>query len=247
MKVTGFTIARNVITYDYPIVESIRSLLPLCDEVVVAVGASTDETLAYIQRHELDPFCKSEPDRGIYHAMNKGIERAKGDYLLFLNAGDELADADILSTLSKSITVYNPDFIYGDALEERKTANPFYKKARSHKRFIIGMFTHHQAMMYKRSLVGDLRYNESYKIASDYQFTVEFLARAHNSHYIPCAVCVFESGGISQMRQKLGRREQFLIRQQLKLCSLPIIWFIYGLQTVSASLKSIYKGNKVKL
>ncbi len=49
MKVTGFTIARNVITYDYPIVESIRSLLPLCDEVVVAVGASTDETLQLIR------------------------------------------------------------------------------------------------------------------------------------------------------------------------------------------------------
>ena len=49
MKVTGFTIARNVITYDYPIVESIRSLLPLCDEVVVAVGNSTDETLQLIR------------------------------------------------------------------------------------------------------------------------------------------------------------------------------------------------------
>lgn len=49
MKITGFTIARNVIQYDYPIVESLMSLLPLCDEVVVAVGKSTDETLELIK------------------------------------------------------------------------------------------------------------------------------------------------------------------------------------------------------
>lgn len=206
-------------------------------EWIIVDGASTDGTIQYIQSCNLNSFCKSEFDEGIYHAMNKGIERSSGEYLLFLNAGDELADADILSTLAKSITAYRPDFIYGDALEERHSQFPFYKKARSHKKFLLGMFTHHQSMLYRRMLVDDLRYNQSYKIASDYQFTVVFLQKAKNVHYIPCAICLFESGGISQTQQKLGRTEQFIIRQRLKLCSLPIAWFIYGLQTVSANLK----------
>ena len=49
MKISGFTIARNVVKYDYPIVEAITSILPLCDEVIVAVGKSEDDTLALIK------------------------------------------------------------------------------------------------------------------------------------------------------------------------------------------------------
>ena len=49
MKVVGFTFVRNAITYDYPVLESLRSLLPLCDEVVVAVGNSSDDTLGLIR------------------------------------------------------------------------------------------------------------------------------------------------------------------------------------------------------
>ena len=206
-------------------------------EWIVVDGASNDGTLDYIKEQNLNEKCVSEKDRGIYHAMNKGIDRANGDYLLFLNAGDELADMDILSTLSKSINAHKPDFIYGDALEETNAPNPFYKKARTHKRVLWGMFTHHQAMLYRRDVVGDLRYNENYKIASDYEFTVRFLKRAKNIHYIPCAICLFERGGISQRQMKLGRVEQFKIRRSLKLCTLPMAMAIYTGQTVRAYLK----------
>lgn len=158
-------------------------------EWIIVDGASTDGTLDYIRNNNLESLCISEPDKGIYSAMNKGIDRAKGDYLLFLNAGDSLADIDILSTLAMAINKHHPDFIYGDSLEECKSARPYYKKARNHKNFIWGMFTHHQAMLYRRAALNNLRYNEEYKIASDYEFTVRFLQKIHRIHYIPCAIC----------------------------------------------------------
>ncbi len=206
-------------------------------EWIIVDGGSNDGTIEYIQENNLNAYCISEKDNGIYQAMNKGIERARGDYLLFLNAGDELADVDILLTLSKAISTYSPDFIYGDALEDRSAAHPHYKKSRTHRRALWGMFTHHQAMIYKRDMIGYLRYNQDYKIASDYQFTVEFLKKCNIIHYIPCAVCLFEQGGISQRQMKLGRIEQFKIRRKLKLCSLPIAIAIYAGQTVRAVLK----------
>lgn len=199
-------------------------------EWIVIDGDSADGTKEYLAT--LDAQAISEPDHGIYDAMNKGIDRAGGDYLLFLNAGDTLADVDILATLSKAATDA-PDFIYGDALE----SNGLYKKARDHARIDWGMVTHHQAMLYRREAVGALRYDPMLKIAADYGFTAAFLRGTQNIHYIPCAICVFEDGGVSQQNRRLGRREQFLIRMtDGKISPIKNI-VIYGAQAASATLR----------
>lgn len=208
-------------------------------EWIIVDGASTDGTIDYVHQNNLNNFCISEKDGGLYDAMNKGVKRATGDYILFLNAGDSLADADILSTLSKSIAAHAPDFIYGDALEERLCQHPFYKKSRSHKKFIHGMFTHHQSMLYRRAMIKGLKYNDSYKIAADYDFTVQFLLRVQKIHYIPCAICIFEQGGISQRQMHLGRLEQFKIRKNLTLCSFSKNTTVIAVQYLSALLKNV--------
>jgi putative colanic acid biosynthesis glycosyltransferase len=199
-------------------------------EWIVIDGLSGDGTRDYLEKS--GAAFSSEPDGGIYEAMNKGIERACGEYLLFLNAGDTLPDQDLLSTLQKSCAA-RPDFIYGDAME----TNGLYKKARAHETFLYGMFTHHQAMLYKRSPLGDLLYDTAYRIAADYDFTVRFLKRNPNAHYIPCALCIFEDGGISQKNRKDGRLEQFLIRKSLRLCNPLTNWAIRAAQAAAASLR----------
>ncbi len=155
----------------------------------------------------------SEPDKGIYDAMNKGIERATGDYIIFMNAGDLFANKNILDDLSKYCS-NDPDFIYGDSLEDGHL-----KSARSYSSITWGMFTHHQAMLYKRHTLAAIRYNTTYKIAADYDLTLRFLNIAKNIIYIPIPICVFEVGGVSQINAKLGRDEQFTSRQHNKSCS----------------------------
>ena len=199
-------------------------------EWIVVDGNSMDGT-----KEHLPHGAVSEPDRGIYDAMNKGIERAKGDYLIFLNAGDLFADADILSAIHKAIKAERPDFIYGDSLE-----GGFYKKARPHAKIAWGMFTHHQAMMYRREAIAGLRYDPSLKIAADYGFTASFLKKVRSIHYMPCAFCIFEEGGVSQRNRKRGRVEQYRLRKVLGVCEKPKNIAVYLGQSASALCREYF-------
>jgi len=184
-------------------------------EWIIIDGASDDGTEDFLVSSGAAFI--SEPDSGIYDAMNKGITHATGFYLLFLNAGDALASDDTLLQLAEYIQELQetPDFIYGDALEERPGHPHVYKPARPYKKSAYGMFTHHQAMLYRKDLINELRYDTEYKIAADYKFTLQYLARARTIVYFPAPLCLFESGGISQQKAALGRKEQIRIRQEL--------------------------------
>lgn len=144
-----------------------------------------------------------EPDNGIYDAMNKGIERARGTHVMFMNAGDVFADAQVLSHVMQHLDF---DFIYGDALE-----GGYLKRARHN--IAHGMPTHHQAMIYKKR---ERRYDTRYKIAADYKFTAEYMTRGAHK-YLPFPICEFAQGGVSQRHAALGRQEQASIRKELGL------------------------------
>ncbi len=208
-------------------------------EWIVIDGGSTDETLEFLRKHRSEtrtqqhPFqFLSEPDDGLYDAMNKGIEKARGHYILFLNAGDQLAQSDTLETISKH-TQSKPEFIYGDALD------PQYKTARRYKDIAWGMITHHQSMLYRRHTIRDFKmhYSLLYTIASDYDFTLRFLQKAKKIIYIPKPICIFEQGGLSQKNAALGRKEQFIIREKLELVPVHKNLYILCIQAISWNLR----------
>ncbi len=201
-------------------------------EWIVIDGDSTDGT-----RNILPQNAISEPDNGIYDAMNKGLERAHGQYVVFLNAGDMFSDPDILDSVRKAIEADRPDFLHGDALE----IEGYYKKSRSHRHVIFGMFTHHQAMFYKRDTIGTLRYETGYKIAGDYAFTHAFLQKTDKISYIPAAICIFESGGISQRNMRLGRCEQFRARRDIGYSWVKCAC-IYLAQSTTATFRKFLPG-----
>lgn len=149
-----------------------------------------------------------EPDNGIYDAMNKGLNRAVGDHVIFMNAGDVFADENTLEYISK----YDADFIYGDAIE-----NDFIKRAKHVSKIKSGMITHHQSMIYKRDVIGDLRFDETYSYAADYKFTLEFLNLSNSIYYINHPLCVFEMGGVSQQNAKASRHQEIQIRKELNI------------------------------
>lgn len=184
-------------------------------EWIVIDGGSSDGSAEWLK--ESNANWVSEPDRGIYDAMNKGIRKSSGQYLLFLNAGDTLANTDVLRSLAGEVQNQKaaPDFIYGDSLELDQSGKQLNKPARSYKKILSGMFTHHQAMLYRRAALGNLTYSQRYDIAADYDFTLRFLKKSKNILYWPHPVCVFEAGGVSQQQAFKGRAEQFEIRQNL--------------------------------
>ena len=231
--------------------ESIENQTLTDYEWIVIDGNSTDGSVDLLRekrsssRTDQYPFAFiSEPDDGIYDAMNKGLKYAKGQYVIFLNAGDTFASTDLLEKI-EPYTQKKPDFIYGDALEPQSNRKkPVYKSGRRYKDLIWGMITHHQAMLYRRHTVRDfkMRYSLRYTISSDYDFTARFLMKAKRITYVPTPICIFEQGGISQQQAALGRKEQYIIRENLEMVAQPKNLWIYTVQFLSWHLRNLAPG-----
>lgn len=257
------TVTRNNLTGLKQTAASLEHEDPSLFEWIVIDGGSTDETIKYLTEnypltlpspHEGEGVAHremgkrgvqwlSEPDSGIYDAMNKGIDRASGDYILFLNAGDTLALLRTLETLAALLSArpVKPDLIYGDAFEETAEGR-IIKKARPYDRIDQGLFTHHQAIFYRRETISDLRYDQTYSIAADYKFTAQCLRMSKYVLYWPRPVCLFEQGGVSQRQAFKGRMQQSLIRRELEM-TLPIEEVLIILkQTAAYSLRRLAPG-----
>lgn len=212
-------------------------------EWIVIDGGSADGTADFLGG--TDAQWISEADHGIYDAMNKGLARATGDYVIFMNAGDLFAAAETLARIKLAIenAATKPDFIYGDALEDQGRHNPsIFKPARNHAQWRYGMFTHHQAMIYRRAALtaSGLCYDTTYSIAADYKLTIQLIGNYRNTLYLKgIPLCLFESGGISQINVRQGRKEQFAIRKEHGCTPLWQNILIYTLQTMVWNIRRI--------
>lgn len=176
-------------------------------EYIIIDGASTDGSVGVIHdNNAMFSYSVSEPDSGVYHAMNKGILKATGEYCLFLNSGDCLYEATTL----QQIFSHNPtqDIIYGDSIngdiycKYPEVLTPLY---------LFRKPILHQASFIKRSLFNTFGlYNESFKIVSDWEFFLKTLYKAQVSYrYIPTIPIVrFDMGGINNTQQQLVQREK---------------------------------------
>lgn len=138
-------------------------------EWIIIDGGSTDGSKELIEQYQ-DNFAYwcSEPDKGIYNAMNKGIDKARGEYVNFMNSGDCFYEADTLEKVfSKD---WNEDILYGDAVEEGQN------KTKYRKDLLLQLYEHtlcHQATFIKRELFSKHSYDESLKIVADWKFFVQ--------------------------------------------------------------------------
>lgn len=144
-------------------------------EHLIIDGASSDKTLE-IARSNPDARIISEKDNGLYDAMNKGIDFARGKYLLFLNAGDSFRSPETLALYAKEAEK-NPDIIYADTMivdEEGNDIGPRHYSAPAlltHNSFSKGMLICHQAFMVKREIAP--HYDLQYRFSADYDWTIK--------------------------------------------------------------------------
>ena len=144
MKISVITACRNSAAAIEATVQSVLAQDCPHLEYVVVDGASTDGTLEILRKYATRiSSLVSEPDRGVYDAMNKGIRLAKGDYLLFMNAGDVFAAPDVLG---KAAAAADADVLYGDF---EYTTGP--RKGRVSADFDRGVFNH-QCVLYRKAL-----------------------------------------------------------------------------------------------
>ena len=168
-------------------------------EYIIIDGASNDESVNIIKKYtdKID-FWVSEPDIGVYNAMNKGIRKATGKYCLFLNSADCLVSPETLSNVFKEIHGIQADIFYTDMM----TSNNEIRKVPidlTLKYLAVCSTPNHQNTLIKRSLfLEDGHYNEDRKIAADWEF---FLLAAWKYKrifcYISTIITVYDTNGIS--------------------------------------------------
>lgn len=176
------TITYNAASTLGPTMQSVKAQRFADYEHLVIDGASTDSTLAVARMQGSEKVrILSEPDGGLYDAMNKGLHMAKGRYVLFLNAGDRFASADTLG-LYANASAHSPAIIYGDTdlvnlhgqyVGPRHLSAPAVLNKDS---FRAGMLVCHQAFMVRRDLAPD--YDLSYRLSSDYDWCLRCLEQA---------------------------------------------------------------------
>ena len=213
-------------------------------EVLVMDGASTDETRAVMENYgdRDDVYFHSEPDAGVYDAMNKGIARARGDWLYFLGAGDTLR-AGVLEQIARHLAARPPrarlihgDLVYGDmwlTLENRAYDGPFTaSKLRTQN---IG----HQAIFYERgvfALMGG--YDGQYVAFADHVFNIRCWGEPRvRKLYLPIVVADFEGGGLSA----LADPDAAYLRDRLRLIRRHLGWKQWALALFARALPADFK------
>ena len=194
---------RSVLGQSYPHVE-----------YLVLDGGSTDGTVDLLRRHEdrLD-YWASEPDRGIYDAMSKGVEQARGDWLYFLGADDLLHD--VLHQLVPRFRHRNGIY-YGDVLMAPRQ-NRIYDGPFPWHRLILRNLSQ-QAVFYPREVFSHYRFNLAYRVCADYDLNLRLWAdRRFRPCYLPVVVATFndEQGVSSQLRPDAFEEHKAALVEQL--------------------------------
>ena len=209
------TIVKNGMPYFRDTVSSVANQGYKNYEYIVIDAESSDGTVDVIKSNQSNVYrWVSEPDNGIASAFNKGINFAKGDYILFLNADDSLIDPDTLSKVSNAISENQyPDFLYGDCeVIDRTTAKTLYRASIdiTLKDFLYGRTFPHPSTFTKKEYFQKYGFfDEKFKIAMDYEL---FMRGIHESRIVhtPILVTRVRNGGVSTLDQKHVAKEIIL-------------------------------------
>lgn len=186
-------------------------------EHIIIDGASKDQTLAIVKRFERPQLrVFSQPDKGIYDAMNRGLELAKGAFIIFMNGGDEFFDEHVLKRALEGNE--EADFIYGETavvdehghvLGDRRLKPPAKLSWRSLQR---GMCVSHQSILVRRELAEP--YDLQFKISGDIDWTIRMLRKSKRIVNAHIHISKFLEGGVSASRRKQGLIERFHIMRK---------------------------------
>lgn len=211
-------------------------------EYVVIDGASTDATLKKIEpfRSAINTFI-SEPDNGIYHAMNKAVMKAKGEWVIFMNAGDVFVDYTILDQVSNSLQK-EIDVLYGDILV-LKGGKYEVKEAPTEISHFHRMPFCHQAVFTRTSLLKSFSFDEKYKLSADFKFYKQLKQERVVFSRIPIPITIYDRTGISNSQRTKGLAENIAIIKEVdswqqKLQLLPRLYFVKNWQTIRTLLKN---------
>lgn len=207
----------SIITINYNNIEGLRHTIDsVVDqtyddyEYIIIDGGSTDGSVDVIEKYDSKvSYWISEKDRGIYHAMNKGVAQAHGDYCIFMNSGDFFYDSDALTKVS--IMIAEEDIVVGKVVIDEKNTiiSPPPISGELTLYHLYSGAIPHQGAFIKTDLLRKYPYDENLKISSDWKFFVQTLIHDNCSiRYLDVFVTHYDIHGFSSSNQELMRQEK---------------------------------------
>ena len=242
MKISIVTITYNAARVLQRTLDSVNSQTYSDIEHLIIDGASQDSTVAmseaYRQQISYDVVIQSEPDQGLYDAMNKGLRLATGDYIIFMNAGDTFHETTTLENVAK-VAAENVAVLYGDTnvvdqegrfLRKRHLSAPERLTWRS---FRQGMLVCHQAFYVRLDIARNIPYDLQFRHSADVDWCIRVMKEAERRHLtlvrVPGVVADFLDGGDSTQNHRASLKERFSVmhRHYGLLTTLTMhVWFV---------------------
>lgn len=220
-KLSIITITYNAEKFILSTLKSISEQTFQQFEYIIIDGNSKDKTLSLITDSgvKIDKLI-SEPDQGIYDAMNKGLNAANGEYVWFMNAGDTFTDKHSVEKVIEQITGTAPDLVYGDAnfVNEKGIIRGLRTSLTPHKLnatlvwkdLKFGMLVCHQALIVKKSIAEPFIMNN---LSADIDWEIKAFKNAKNSVFINQPICNYLEGGISVQQHKKSLIDRYKVLQ----------------------------------
>ena len=250
MKISIITVSYNAIKYiEKTILSVINQTYPFIEYIVID-GGSTDGTTDIIKKYEDKiSYWISEPDKGIYDAMNKGISVATGQWMNFMNAGDYFANNEVLNVLMKRGAFNNANLIYGDVIGRYQIGDRLLK-AGDLKNITRTMQFSHQSMFIESSIMKKHKYSMNYKLAADYHFILSIWLEKKTFRYIPMPIAIITADeGETNKHFIQSKREVLNIHQEKGgnyfISYLLYVYYIVRFYTTS-NIKRIIPNNLLR-
>lgn len=230
-------------------VKSVASQSYAALEYIVVDGGSNDGSVSIIEKYvnSIDKWI-SEPDNGIYNAMNKGVQMATGEYLLFLNSGDYLRSTSVIEEVFLSMP--NKEIVYGaiETMTGHKKDVKRYPEELTLE-FLLNSSLPHPATFYKKELFAKYGlYDESLKIVADWAFNLKILS-IHEVSYqrIDPVISVFKMDGISSKPEFRAQMKKEGMKVLNDLYPASLVKYLLELQDIKSKYKRIKQNKGVKL
>jgi len=237
-KVSIITVVYNGVAHLEQTIQSVVNQTYDNVEYIVIDGDSTDGTVELLEKYDSNiDYWVSEPDNGIYNAMNKGIDKASGDIVGLINADDWYevnAVENVVATFQNSYA----DVVHGSMYILKEDGSGFVKGVQLDLTNLSkGMLLNHPTVFSKRSLYdayGD--FNTAYKIVADWELMVRWRLKGMNFVGIDNTLANFRMGGVSSAHLKKSFSEKHMVRHELGLVNTLDWYYVYD------KVKSLFPG-----
>lgn len=244
----------SVVTVCYNAVDTIeKTILSVLNqtysnvEYIIIDGLSTDGTIDIINKYrDRIAYFVSEPDKGIYDAMNKGIKAATGDWINFMNSGDEFYGINVLSNVFAYSIPSNSQVVYGDVMLKFKDQDGMIKHLGNLKREHVPFSLNHQSTFTRVSVLKKMGYDLSYKLAADANSFYLISKQNGEFSYVPVVISIYEcTEGVSSTHPIQLYKEIMRIHSVPVLSIKWIIGFLKASVFEGLSFMPTYISNKV--